>query len=95
MGGLSYDNDLLLSSNGRTEAWPVSREEFEKTLAPSMTLEQPRDLSDRSNLQRRKIFSCKPDLSQQRQDTNDKGDCEAAAFPLGPGRSVIVAPEPG
>lgn len=63
---------LLLSSNGRTEAWPVSREEFEKTLAPSMTLGQPRDLSDPSNLQRRKIFSCKPDLSQQRQDTNDK-----------------------
>lgn len=27
---------LLLSSNGRTEAWPVSREEFEKTLAPSI-----------------------------------------------------------
>jgi|GEM_PF-2352686 hypothetical protein len=27
---------LLLGSNGRTEAWPVSREEFERTLAPSI-----------------------------------------------------------
>lgn len=27
---------LLLSSNWRTEAWPVSREEFERTLAPSI-----------------------------------------------------------
>jgi hypothetical protein len=26
---------LLVSSNARTEAWPVSQEELEKTLAPS------------------------------------------------------------
>jgi hypothetical protein len=27
---------LLVSSIGRTEGWPVSQEEFEKTLAPSI-----------------------------------------------------------
>jgi len=27
---------LLISSNGRTEAWPVSQEELDKTLAPSI-----------------------------------------------------------
>lgn len=40
---------LLLSSNGRTEAWPVSREEFKKRWRRLSLLKQPQDSSHPTN----------------------------------------------